>query len=142
MTHIAPADPDGTIIGEPVLQEGVIGIPSHSHATPTPLPRHSHDTPTTWVQTCPCRGDRRAVRDDDGGVLPPTLPEADPVTRPATRRRHVGDTSPQVYPDSPKADADICNRAQVAAITSALDFLLAERRAAGGAGGAAAKAEL
>jgi len=47
-----------------------------------------------------------------------------------------------VYPDSPKADADICNRAQVAAITSALDFLLAERRAGGGAGGAAAKAEL
>ena len=43
VTHIAPADPDGTIIGEPVLQEGVIGIPSHSHATPTPLPRHSHD---------------------------------------------------------------------------------------------------
>ena len=28
VTHIAPADPDGTIIGEPVVQEGVIAIPS------------------------------------------------------------------------------------------------------------------
>ena len=28
MTHIAPADEEGLIIGEPVLQDGVIGIPS------------------------------------------------------------------------------------------------------------------
>lgn len=28
VTHIAPADPDGTMIGEPVVQEGVIAIPS------------------------------------------------------------------------------------------------------------------
>mmetsp|Transcript_29214 Transcript_29214/g.87187 ORF Transcript_29214/g.87187 Transcript_29214/m.87187 type:complete len:351 (+) Transcript_29214:57-1109(+) len=95
VTHIAPADPDGTIIGEPVLQEGVIGIPS---------PRS--------LGLC-------------AGVT--DAPYA---------------TTTEVYPDSPKADADICNRAQVAAITSALDFLLAERRAGGGAGGAAAKAEL
>lgn len=27
VTHIAPADPDGTLIGEPVVQEGVIAIP-------------------------------------------------------------------------------------------------------------------
>ncbi|EOD11171.1 hypothetical protein EMIHUDRAFT_452523 [Emiliania huxleyi CCMP1516] len=95
VTHIAPADPDGTIIGEPVLQEGVIGIPS---------PRS--------LGLCA------------GATRPPYA------------------TTTEVYPDSPKADADICNRAQVAAITSALDFLLAERRAGGGAGGAAAKAEL
>jgi hypothetical protein len=32
----------------------------------------------------------------------------------------------EVYPDSPRVDAEICNRAQVAAITSALDHLARE----------------
>jgi hypothetical protein len=32
-------------------------------------------------------------------------------------------TTTEVYPDSPKASADICNRAQVAAITGALEFI-------------------
>ena len=30
----------------------------------------------------------------------------------------------EVYPDSPTADDDTCNRAQVAAITAALDFII------------------
>lgn len=30
VTHIAPSDPDGTIIGEEVVQEGVIAIPKPS----------------------------------------------------------------------------------------------------------------
>lgn len=35
-------------------------------------------------------------------------------------------TTTEVYPDSPKASDDICNRGQVAAITGALDYVLQE----------------
>jgi len=35
-------------------------------------------------------------------------------------------TTTEVYPDSPKATAEVCNRAQVAAIRGGLDFILAE----------------
>lgn len=31
----------------------------------------------------------------------------------------------EVYPDSPRVTADVCNRAQVAAVRGALDFVLA-----------------
>jgi hypothetical protein len=43
------------------------------------------------------------------------------VTSPLARLR----TTTEVYPDSPKANADICNRAQVASITGGLDYMLA-----------------
>jgi len=77
VTHIAPADPDGTIIGSPVVAEGVI----------------LYDY--TALGLC-------------GGV----------TNAPFT-------TTTEVYPDSPKATDELCNLGQVAAITSALDFMLA-----------------
>ena len=77
VTHIAPADPDGTIIGSPVVDDGVI----------------LYDY--TALGLC-------------GGV---------------TNAKFT--TTTEVYPDSPKATDELCNLGQVAAITSALDFLLA-----------------
>ena len=77
VTHIAPADPDGTIIGSPVVDDGVI----------------LYDY--TALGLC-------------GGV----------TNAPLT-------TTTEVYPDSPEATDELCNMGQVAAITSALDFLLA-----------------
>lgn len=81
VTHIAPPDADGKIIDEPVLQEGVIGIP-----------------PPKALGLC-------------AGMT--NAPYA---------------TTTEVYPDSPQADGAQCNAAQVAAITSALDFVIAERK--------------
>ena len=34
-------------------------------------------------------------------------------------------TTTEVYPDSPRTDAETCIRAQVAAVTAAIDFALA-----------------
>ena len=90
VTHIAPPDEEGLIIGEPVLQDGVIGIPS----------------PRT-IGLC-------------AGV---------------TNARYA--TTTEVYPDSPQADDEQCNRAQVACITAGLDHIMAVERL-----GAAMKAEL
>ena len=36
-------------------------------------------------------------------------------------------TTTEVYPDSPKASDEICNRAQVAAVTVAFDYVMANR---------------
>ena len=79
VTHIAPADPDGTIIGSPVVCDGVI----------------LYDYSALGL----C-----------GGVTDA------PLT-----------TTTEVYPDSPKATDEECNKAQVESVLSALDFLLAER---------------
>ena len=68
---------EGKIIGEDVVQEGVIAIPS---------PR--------LIGLC-------------AGV---------------TNASYV--TTTEVYPDSPKSSDEQCNRAQVACISSGLDFLL------------------
>ena len=76
VTHIAPADANGLIIDEPVVQEGVIAIPR---------PRD--------LGLC-------------AGVT--NAPYA---------------TTTEVYPDSPTADDDQCNRAQVAAIVAALEHM-------------------
>ncbi|MBY5990950.1 M14 family metallocarboxypeptidase [Ferrimonas balearica] len=76
VTHIAPADDQGLIIGAPVQQEGVIHYPKRS------------------LFLC-------------GGM---------------TDAPYV--TTTEVYPDSPKATPEQCNRAQIAAITGALDHLL------------------
>lgn len=35
-------------------------------------------------------------------------------------------TTTEVYPDSPQCTDEICNRAQVAVVTSALDFIMQE----------------
>ena len=78
VTHVAPADPDGTIIGSPVVDDGVI----------------LYDYSALGL----CGGVTNA-----------------PLT-----------TTTEVYPDSPKATDELCNLGQVAAITAALDFLLAE----------------
>ena len=44
----------------------------------------------------------------------------------ATNARYA--TTTEVYPDSPSADDDSCNRAQVAAIMGALDFIAREEK--------------
>ncbi len=79
VTHIAPADPQGNIIGSPVIAPGVIAYP--------------------LVALGLCAGISGA--------------------------RFT--TTTEVYPDSPKATDDQCNRAQVAAIRAALDYALAHR---------------
>jgi hypothetical protein len=77
VTHIAPADEKGNIVGEKVVQEGVIAIPSH-----------------TALGGC-------------SGVTNATY-----------------HTTTEVYPDSPKATDEQCNRAQVACITGGLDYIM------------------
>eukprot|EP00578_Thalassiosira_sp_NH16_P005069 CAMPEP_0181132290 /NCGR_PEP_ID=MMETSP1071-20121207/30916_1 /TAXON_ID=35127 /ORGANISM="Thalassiosira sp., Strain NH16" /LENGTH=340 /DNA_ID=CAMNT_0023218613 /DNA_START=16 /DNA_END=1038 /DNA_ORIENTATION=+ len=77
VTHIAPADADGKIIGESVSQKGVIAIPCKKSLGL-------------------CAG----------------------VTNAPYR------TTTEVYPDSPSATPEQCNRAQVACIEGALDHLL------------------
>merc|ERR1712087_996857 len=79
VTHIAPPDKDNKIIDEPIIQEGVIGIP-----------------PPCEIGLC------------------------------AGLTNAAFATTTEVYPDSPNADDDQCNRAQVAAITAALDFIIAK----------------
>lgn len=77
VTHIAPPDENGEIIGATVTQHGVIHYP--------------------FVKLGLC-----------GGV---------------TRARYASTT--EVYPDSPRATAEICNAAQVAAVRGALDYAIA-----------------
>lgn len=76
VTHIAPSDAEGEIIGSPVLSEGVI----------------AYDKKALFL----CGG----------------FTDAEYVT------------TTEVYPDSPKATAQNCNDAQVAAICGALDYYL------------------
>ena len=76
VTHIAPADEHGQIIGTDMTQRGVINYPCKK-----------------WGL---CAG--------------------------ITNARFV--TTTEVYPDSSKATAEICNAAQVAALRAGLDFVL------------------
>lgn len=76
VTHIAPADPDGTIIGSPVLAPGVI------------------EYDCKGLGLCAGMTDARFV------------------------------TTTEVYPDSPRATPEQCNRAQVAAVRAAIDHVL------------------
>jgi hypothetical protein len=77
ITHIAPADAKGEIIGSPVVAPGVIRYPCRELGL--------------------CAG----------------------ITEARFR------TTTEVYPDSPRATAEQCNAAQVAAVRAALDFALA-----------------
>ena len=77
VTHIAPADPDGTLIGSKVVAPGVI----------------EYDVAGLGL----CAG--------------------------ITGARYTSTT--EVYPDSPRATPEQCNRAQAAAVRAALDFALA-----------------
>jgi len=77
VVNIAPADPDGTIIGSPVVAPGVIEYPMSALGL--------------------CAG--------------------------ITVARYT--TTTEVYPDSPRTTAELCNAAQVAAVCAALDFALA-----------------
>jgi hypothetical protein len=77
VTHIAPADEKGQIIGAPIVAPGVILYP----LKPLGL----------------CAG--------------------------LTDARYT--TTTEVYPDSPRADAALCNEAQAVAVCAALDYLLA-----------------
>jgi len=77
VTHIAPPDPDNTLIGEPVCQPGVIAIPS-----PKDLGLCAGLTDAFYA------------------------------------------TTTEVYPDSESATPEICNKAQVACIQGALDYLI------------------
>lgn len=76
VTHIAPPDASGQIIGEPVTQHGVINYAVRELGL--------------------CAG--------------------------MTGARFTSTT--EVYPDSPRVTADVCNRAQVAAVRGAIDFVL------------------
>ena len=76
VTHIAPADDAGEIIGSPMTQPGVINYP--------------------FTELGLCAG--------------------------LTGARFTSTT--EVYPDSPRATDEICNAAQVAAVSGALDFAL------------------
>jgi hypothetical protein len=76
VTHIAPPDADGEIIGKKPSQEGVIHYPTAELFLCSSL---------TKAPFC---------------------------------------TTTEVYPDSPKANDEQCNRAQVAAVTGALDYVL------------------
>lgn len=78
VTHIAPADADGTIIGSQVVAPGVI----------------EYDCGPLGL--CAAITDARFV------------------------------TTTEVYPDSPRATPEQCNRAQAAAVRAALDFALAD----------------
>ena len=77
VTHIAPADNEGKIIGSPVVSAGVIHYP--------------------FKRLGLCAG--------------------------ITNARYT--TTTEVYPDSPRATAEQCNAAQVAAVCAAIDFMLA-----------------
>jgi len=79
VTHIAPPDDNGQIIGSDVTQDGVIHYPFKALGL--------------------CAG--------------------------VTAARFTSTT--EVYPDSPKATAEICNAAQVAAVRGALDHALSAR---------------
>ncbi|WP_300480850.1 M14 family metallocarboxypeptidase [Shewanella sp.] len=79
VTHIAPADEKGEIIGSTVVQYGVINYPLKSLGL------------CSSVTGC------------------------------------IYNTTTEVYPDSPTATPAECNLAQVAAITSAIDYVLAQR---------------
>lgn len=76
VTHIAPADDNGQLIGAPVVSPGVIRYP--------------------LVELGLCAG--------------------------VTPARHR--TTTEVYPDSPRTDAEQCINAQCAAVCAALDFVL------------------
>jgi hypothetical protein len=80
VTHIAPADVRGEIIGCPVVQRGVI----------------EYDVRSLGL----CAGVTRA-----------------PYT-----------TTTEVYPDSPRATPAVCDEAQVAAVVTAVSFVLAHER--------------
>lgn len=77
VTHIAPADANGEIIGSPVVAPGIIQYP--------------------FKRLGLCAG--------------------------ITNARYT--TTTEVYPDSPRATAEQCNAAQVAAVCAAIDFALA-----------------
>lgn len=76
VTHIAPADADGRLIGVKIESEGII----------------NYDMKKLFL----CGGFSNAEYS----------------------------TTTEVYPDSPKVTPEICNRAQVAAITGGLDFIM------------------
>jgi Succinylglutamate desuccinylase / Aspartoacylase family len=77
VTHIAPADRNGEIIGSPMVAPGVINYPLKQ------------------LGLC-------------AGITDATYT-----------------TTTEVYPDSPRATAEQCNAAQVAAVRAAIDFALA-----------------
>jgi hypothetical protein len=81
VTHIAPADRNGEIIGSPVVAPGVINYPLR--------------------QLGLCAG----------------------ITDAPYK------TTTEVYPDSPRATAEQCNAAQVAAVRAAIDYALAHGQA-------------
>ncbi|QYK00225.1 M14 family metallopeptidase [Shewanella psychrotolerans] len=82
VTHIAPADEHGRLIGVPVTQFGVINYPTKSLGLCTGFSNATFNTTT------------------------------------------------EVYPDSPLADAENCILAQVEAVTSALNYILNKTKTA------------
>ena len=83
VTHIAPADANGEIIGSPVVAPGVIEYPLERLGLCASITSAPYKTTT------------------------------------------------EVYPDSPRATAEQCNAAQVAAVCAAIDFALAQHAGTG-----------
>ena len=79
VTHIAPADANGEIIGSPVVAPGIINYPLEQLGLCASITHARYKTTT------------------------------------------------EVYPDSPRASAEQCNAAQVAAVRAAIEFALAQR---------------
>jgi hypothetical protein len=77
VTHIAPADANGEIIGSPMVAPGIINYPLERLGLCASITRAPYKTTT------------------------------------------------EVYPDSPRASAEQCNAAQVAAVRAAIEFALA-----------------
>jgi hypothetical protein len=80
VTHIAPSDDEGNLIGYPAVKNGAIVLPLKE------------------LGLC-------------GSVTGATY-----------------SATTEVYPDSPRATDEICNQAQVAAVTGALDYVLAQQK--------------
>jgi hypothetical protein len=80
VTHIAPSDDEGNLIGYPAVKSGAIVIPLKEFGL--------------------C-----------GSVTGATY-----------------SATTEVYPDSPRATDEICNQAQVAAVTGALNYILAQQK--------------
>eukprot|EP00439_Symbiodinium_sp_Y106_P016394 s7045_g2.t1 len=101
VTHIAPPDAKGKIIGEPVVQEGLI------------------------ARVRVRRRDARSMRDEyhfcSGKCVINAPVKSLGLCSSMTGAKFVSTT--EVYPDSPEVTDDLCNEAQVAAVTGALEFV-------------------
>lgn len=124
VTHIAPPDGAGKIIGEPIVQEGCIVYPTKSLHLCSSTTGAEYATTTEVYPDSPSADDETCNRAQEGAEprrrgRPATLSGCG--VRRASRAQRL--TSASLSRRSPPPPL------QVAAVTSALDFILAEREA-------------